>query len=125
MAQLDAQGLPRIELGREIGQAGCFRFSEAVDTDGGACVEQSGADLTRLELTVRRLAREIAMAPNFRGRMVAPFHAWAEATAVAIWRDNGLRPAVQRANLLQNGLVVVLPQLIRLAEAVRDLHTVG
>ena len=125
MPRLDALGLPRIQLRREIGQAGCFRYFEAVDSDGEACVQQSGAEATSHELAVRRLAREMAIAPNFRGRMVAPFHSWTEATGSTIWRDDGLRPAIQRANLVRDGLVGLVPQLIRIAEAVRDLHSVG
>jgi hypothetical protein len=98
------QGLPQIDCGREIGDAGCFRFFEATEGQGEARIVQCAADEPNAGLAARRLAREVAIAPDFRGRKVAPFCYWSEKAGSALWHDDGLRPAIQQTSLARDGL---------------------
>lgn len=102
------QGLPQIDCGREIGDAGCFRFFEATEGQGEARIVQCAADEPNAGLAARRLAREVAIAPDFRGRKVAPFCYWSEKAGSALWHDDGLRPAIQQTSLARDGLGVLL-----------------
>jgi hypothetical protein len=123
--------MPRVEdpldvkYGREIGKAGCFRFFEAVDANGVPSILQCAADPSNVELAARRMRHEISIVSDFRGRSVAPFVYWSESAAIALWHDNGFRPALQRVNLVRDGLDVVLSQLIQISETIRGLHAVG
>lgn len=110
---------------REIGQAGCFRFFECFIDDRSAAIAQEAVDRSVSALAVRRLAREVDIAPYFRDRTVAPFASLSQARALAVWNDNGLRPAIQRARALPGGAADLLAVFIRVGEAAIDLHSVG
>lgn len=124
-ALLDADRPPQIRHNREIGQAGCFRFFECSIDARGTGIAQTAADLTVASLASRRLAREAEIAPYFRDRTVALFSSWSEVSGLAVWDDNGLRPAVQLSGALRGGAAALLSILIRAGDAALDLHGIG
>src|SRR5437763_733757 len=102
-ARHDAEISPPIRHRRDIGRAGCFRFFECAIGERGLGIAQTVADRTVGALAARRLAREMEIAPYFRGRTVAQFSWCSAADGLALWDDNGLRPAVQIPGALRGG----------------------
>src|SRR5438876_313916 len=83
---------------REIGVAGCFRFFEGLGPGDRLAIGQCAAEPMLFSVAARRLAREVGIAPYFRGRTIAPFSSLPEASAVAFFEDKGLRPATLPAD---------------------------